>query len=100
MQTLEEGRINAGFLLFAGLIATTLIFGRWFCGWACHVVALQDLCAWLLVKAATAGAVAAAGAGAVGGAFQMFLWPHVEHWIDAVRNRCPRSPSGSAGGLQ
>ena len=48
MQTFELGRINAGFLLFVTLIGSTLVFGRWFCGWACHVVALQDLSAWLL----------------------------------------------------
>ena len=42
MQTIELGKINAGFLLFAGLIASTVIFGRWFCGWACHVVALPS----------------------------------------------------------
>ena len=30
---------------------TTLVFGRFFCGWACHIVALQDLCAWLMKKA-------------------------------------------------
>lgn len=50
MQTIEGGRINAGFVLFLVLIAGTLVFGRFFCGWACHVVALQDLSAWLLGK--------------------------------------------------
>lgn len=50
MQTIEAARINAGFVLFLSLILGTLIFGRWFCGWACHVVALQDLSAWLLGK--------------------------------------------------
>src|SRR5262245_45014103 len=47
---LDAGKLNAGFVLFVVLIAGTLVFGRWFCGWACHVVALQDLCAWLLGK--------------------------------------------------
>src|SRR5688572_26753101 len=50
MQTFELGEINAGFVLFLVLILGTLVFGRWFCGWACHVVALQDLSAWLLGK--------------------------------------------------
>jgi polyferredoxin len=48
MQTIELGLVNAGFLLFVALILSTLVFGRWFCGWACHVVALQDASAWLL----------------------------------------------------
>ncbi len=50
MQTLELGYVNAGFIVFALLIVSTLIFGRFFCGWACHVVAYQDLCAWVLGK--------------------------------------------------
>lgn len=50
MQTLELGYVNAGFLFFAFAILSTLVFGRWFCGWGCHVVALQDLSAWVLKK--------------------------------------------------
>lgn len=50
MFTLELGTVNAGFVLFLTAIASTLIFGRWFCGWACHVVALQDFCGWLMKK--------------------------------------------------
>ncbi len=48
MQTLGQGLVNAGFVLFAILILGTLIFGRFFCGWGCHIVALQDLCTWAL----------------------------------------------------
>lgn len=48
MQTLELGLVNAGFILFVLLILSTLIFGRFFCGWGCHVVALQDLCSAML----------------------------------------------------
>lgn len=51
MQTLEQGKINAGFVLFALAILATLIFGRFFCGWACHIVAVQDLATWLLKRA-------------------------------------------------
>jgi polyferredoxin len=50
MQTLGDGLINAGFVLFAVAILATLIFGRFFCGWGCHIVALQDLCTWLLKR--------------------------------------------------
>lgn len=50
MQTLEQGKINAGFVLFAAAILGTLVFGRFFCGWACHIVAVQDLCTWLLKR--------------------------------------------------
>ncbi|MFK7883498.1 MAG: 4Fe-4S binding protein [Phycisphaerales bacterium] len=51
MLTLETGVINAGAILFALAILSTMVFGRFFCGWLCHVVALQDACAWLMNKA-------------------------------------------------
>lgn len=50
MYTLQRGAINAGLIYFSLAILTTLLLGRFFCGWACHMVALQDLCAWLLNK--------------------------------------------------
>lgn len=50
MQTLTSGLINAGFILFALALLSTLVLGRFFCGWGCHVVALQDACTWLLGK--------------------------------------------------
>ncbi|MEO7793165.1 MAG: tetratricopeptide repeat protein, partial [Thermoanaerobaculia bacterium] len=46
----KAGIVNAGLIFFAGAILITALFGRWFCGWACHLVALQDLCRWLLGK--------------------------------------------------
>lgn len=50
MLTLETGVINAGAVLFALALLSTLVFGRFFCGWLCHVVALQDACAWFMNK--------------------------------------------------
>ena len=50
MHTLQNGAINAGFIFFTLAILATLIFGRFVCGWGCHIVALQDFCAWLLKK--------------------------------------------------
>lgn len=50
MYTLQQGAINAGFIFFTLAILATLIFGRFVCGWGCHIVALQDFCAWLLKK--------------------------------------------------
>lgn len=48
METLEVGVINAGAILFLLTFLSTLIFGRFFCGWLCHMVALQDLCAYMM----------------------------------------------------
>lgn len=50
-EAMELGRrdvVNAGLLLFLLAAAATAVFGRFFCGWGCHLVAMQDLCQWLL----------------------------------------------------
>jgi Flp pilus assembly protein TadD/ferredoxin len=51
MYTLENGYLNAGVIFFTVALLLTLVFGRFFCGWGCHIVALQDLCAALLRRA-------------------------------------------------
>jgi tetratricopeptide (TPR) repeat protein/ferredoxin len=50
MHTLQKGFVNAGFIFFTLAILATLIFGRFVCGWGCHILALQDLCGWFLKK--------------------------------------------------
>lgn len=92
MQTLEEGRINAGFLLFVALIASTLVFGRWFCGWACHVVALQDLSAWLLGRVGLRPRPVRSRLLMLAPfvvAFHMFFWPQVLHWWSPEQKPLP-----------
>jgi polyferredoxin/tetratricopeptide (TPR) repeat protein len=50
MHTLQKGFVNAGFIFFSLAILATLMFGRFVCGWGCHILALQDFCGWLLKK--------------------------------------------------
>ncbi len=50
MEFSKHSIVNAGLIFFALTILSTLVFGRWFCGWACHLVALQDLSRWILAK--------------------------------------------------
>jgi tetratricopeptide (TPR) repeat protein/NAD-dependent dihydropyrimidine dehydrogenase PreA subunit len=50
MQFSKASVVNAGLIFFALTIASTFLLGRWFCGWACHLVALQDGSRWLLEK--------------------------------------------------
>lgn len=50
MQTLESGLVNAGFVFFLLAILSTALLGRFFCGWGCHIVALQDICGHLMAK--------------------------------------------------
>jgi len=87
MQTLELGYVNAGFLVFVFLILATLILGRFFCGWACHVVAYQDLSAWLLgrfgvrPKAVRSRLLLLVP---IGAALYMFVWPQVVRIFEAL----------------
>jgi tetratricopeptide (TPR) repeat protein/ferredoxin len=48
--TLELGIVTAGFLFMAVAFTSTAIFGRFFCSWGCHILALEDGCAWILDK--------------------------------------------------
>ena len=50
METLEVGVVNAGAIFFAVAILATVFFGRFFCGWLCHMVALQDACAVFMAR--------------------------------------------------
>ena len=50
MYAIELGYVNAGLIFFAVTLLATLVFGRFFCGWGCHIVALQDLCAWAMKR--------------------------------------------------
>ena len=50
MEFVKNGVINAGAIFFALALISTWIFGRWFCGWGCHIVFLQDWCYALLRK--------------------------------------------------
>ena len=50
LHTLHLGIITAGFIFMALTVVGTLIAGRFFCSWGCHILALQDLSAWLLGK--------------------------------------------------
>ena len=46
----RAGIVNAGLIFFAVTGLLTAIFGRFFCGWACHLVALQDVSSALLAR--------------------------------------------------
>ena len=50
MDFVKSGLVNAGLIFFSLALLGTLIFGRWFCGWGCHIVMLQDFCGWIMKK--------------------------------------------------
>ena len=51
MEFSKHSIVNAGLVFFVLTLLSTAVLGRWFCGWACHLVALQDGCRWLLLRA-------------------------------------------------
>ena len=50
MEFAKHSVINAGLVFFALTALSTLVLGRFFCGWACHLVALQDLSRAILLR--------------------------------------------------
>jgi len=44
MEFVKNGVVNTGAIFFALALLSTLLFGRWFCGWGCHIILLQDWC--------------------------------------------------------
>jgi tetratricopeptide (TPR) repeat protein/ferredoxin len=86
MYTLSEGELNAGFIFFALALLSTVIFGRVFCGWGCHVVALQDGSSWLLKKIGLRPSPFRSRLllwFPLILAFYMFLWPKTKRYVAA-----------------
>ena len=50
LYTIHQGIVTAGFILMALVMLGTLVFGRFFCSWGCHILALQDAAGWVLDK--------------------------------------------------
>lgn len=50
LYTLHQGIVTAGFLFLILVMLGTLVFGRFFCGWACHIHALQETAGWIMDK--------------------------------------------------
>ncbi|MBM4112668.1 MAG: 4Fe-4S binding protein [Phycisphaerae bacterium] len=85
LYTLELGIVTAGFVFMALALLSTAIFGRFFCSWACHMLALQDLSAWLLEKCRIRPKPVRSRlllAVPVGAMLYMFAWPHLTAVID------------------
>ena len=45
-----HGILNAGSIMVIFAFFSTLIFGRFFCGWLCHFGAIQELAWWMFSK--------------------------------------------------
>lgn len=84
MYTLELGIVTAGFIFMSLAVLSVLFFGRFFCSWGCHILALQDLCAWILgkfgirPKPVRSRVLLFVPFGAM---FYMFIWPQVSRLL-------------------
>lgn len=81
LHTLHAGIITAGFVFMLLAAVATVVFGRFFCGWGCHLLALQDLAAWVLGKLGwTDRAVRARALALIApvAALYLFVWPEIE----------------------
>ncbi len=80
MYTLELGIVTAGFLFMVLALLSVLVFGRFFCSWGCHILALEDLCAWLLGKVGIKPKPVRSRLLLLvppGALFYMFVWPQI-----------------------
>ncbi|MEZ6189050.1 MAG: tetratricopeptide repeat protein [Planctomycetota bacterium] len=81
MQLGTEGWVNAGLIFFALTLLSTAVVGRFFCGWACHLVALQDGARWLLKRVGVTPRPLRSRALAFApllAALYMFAWPVIQ----------------------
>ncbi|MHC5022792.1 MAG: 4Fe-4S binding protein [Planctomycetota bacterium] len=84
MHTLELGVVTAGFLFMTAAFVSVAIFGRFFCSWGCHILALEDLCAWLLrrigirPKPVRSRILLLVPPAAL---FYMFIWPQISRML-------------------
>lgn len=86
MYAIEHGHVNAGAIFFGIAILSTAVFGRFFCGWGCHIVALQDLCSYALRRIGIRPKPLRSRLLVVvpfALAFYMFLWPTIHRlWYE------------------
>jgi len=98
--TFALGVVTAGFLLLAVAVLATAVFGRYFCSWACHILALQDASHWLLrklgIKPRPLRSRALRTVGTLAMAY-MFAAPLLVHFVQEGRLPTLRFASDSAG---
>jgi len=80
MFTIEQGVVTVGAILLAVILLSVLIFGRFFCSWGCHILALEDLATWILSKFKIKPKPVRSRLlplAAIGALVYMFIWPTV-----------------------
>jgi Flp pilus assembly protein TadD len=84
MYTLELGVITGGFILMALAFVSAVVVGRFFCSWGCHLLALEDLCAWILKKVGIRPKPVRSRLlllVPIGAFFYMIIWPQITRLV-------------------
>lgn len=84
MVTLELGVVTAGFAFMLLVLLSVLLFGRFFCSWGCHILALQDGSQWILDKLKIRPKPLRSRLllwVPVGATLYMFLWPQLSRLV-------------------
>lgn len=84
MVTLELGVVTAGFAFMLLVLLSVLAFGRFFCSWGCHILALQDGSRWILDKLRIRPKPLRSRLllwVPVGATLYMFLWPQLSRLV-------------------
>ena len=85
MFTIEQGVVTVGVILLVLILLSVLLFGRFFCSWGCHILALEDLASWLLGKVGIKPKPVRSRLlpfAALGALLYMFVWPTVVRLYD------------------
>ena len=94
---IAEGVVTAALFLFAFLLLVTAVFGRFFCAWGCHMLAVQELCRFLLRRAGIRPLPIRSRLlrlVPLYAAFYIFLQPAVERWWRGDRASRPDADAG------
>lgn len=100
LHTIHLGIVTVGFVLLALVLLSVVVVGRFFCGWGCHILALQDACSWLLSKVGIRPRPVHSRVFAlvpVGAMLYMFVWPQVARLIEGRPLPPLRVSSGEGG---
>ena len=87
LYTLHQGIVTAGFILMAVIMVATLIFGRFFCSWGCHILSLQDASSWILKKLKIRSRPLRSRTLVwvpMGAMLYLFVWPQIQMMIHGV----------------
>ncbi len=100
LRTLHHGVVTAGFVFMVAIVLSVLVFGRFFCGWACHLLALQDLCSWVTGRLGVALRPARSRALAMvpfAAMLYLFAWPQATRLLAGERASPFRIASDAEG---